>query len=53
VKALWIRWSPPVSRKKFCLPHGASQGGRGTKGDPVYYHRTVQCPENWRNTASV
>jgi hypothetical protein len=50
VKTVWIRWTPPVSRKKFHLPHRASQGRRGTNGDRVYYRCTVQCPENWRKT---
>jgi len=27
--------TPPVSRKKFHLPHGASQGKQGTKGERV------------------
>jgi len=30
-----IRWTQPTTRKKFHLPHGASQGKRGTKGDRV------------------
>jgi hypothetical protein len=29
--------TPPVSRKKFHLPHGASQGKRGTKVDRLHY----------------
>jgi hypothetical protein len=30
-----IRWTPPVSRKKFHLPRRAGQDNRGTKGDRV------------------
>ena len=32
---MWIRWTPPVSRKKFHLPQRASQSRTGTKCDRV------------------
>ena len=34
---VWIRWTPPVSRKNFHLPQRARQGKRGTKVDRLQY----------------
>ena len=36
---VWIRRTPPVTRKKFHLPHRASRGKRGTKGERVHQPR--------------
>jgi len=38
--------TPPISCKKFHLPHGASQGKQGTKGDRAKYEAMLTGSTN-------
>jgi hypothetical protein len=47
VQTVWIRWTPPVSPKKFHLLQRASQGRQGTKGDHVQPVTTLYICKKW------